>query len=124
MPLIGILTNHIRYVAHNLAKDQIWAACVNTAIHGPFKSKHNDHEHNTTILEGQISVVHPELGRRDRVRDPSPWPLSWQSLSTTMAPVSWVLAESGTGAPELKQYNKAHMGSNSGSGSRSRRVRT
>jgi hypothetical protein len=32
LPLIGLLTSQIRYFANNWAKDQNWAACVNTAI--------------------------------------------------------------------------------------------
>lgn len=48
-------------------------------------------------------VIEPYvLGGKHRLRA-SPWPEPGWSLSTTMAPVSWVLSTSGRGVSELKQ---------------------
>lgn len=48
-------------------------------------------------------VIEPYvLGGKHRSRA-SPWPEPGWSLSTTMAPVSWVLSTSGRGVSELKQ---------------------
>lgn len=48
-------------------------------------------------------VIEPYvLQGKDRSRA-SPWPEPGWSLSTTMAPVSWVLSTSGRGVSELKQ---------------------